>query len=158
MTLAIAKTLDLVRPITHWDERYLDLAEFVAGWSKDPSTQVGAVITKNNYVVSVGFNGLPRGVEDTKERLNNRDIKYKMIVHGEINAMHAAKRDLTGCTLYTHPFMPCTRCAGEIIQAGIVEVVSRPVENERWAADFAMTQGMFAEAGVTLILIPKELK
>ena len=90
-----------------WDERYIGLAEYVASWSQDPSTKVGAVIVdEKNRPVSFGFNGLPQGVEDTPERLNNRDIKYKMILHAERNALLFAKSDLTDCTLYVWPMQP----------------------------------------------------
>ena len=63
-----------------WDNRFYDLAAYIADWSKDPSTKVGAVIVdpKNKRIVSTGFNGFPFGVEDTAERLENRDVKYEM--------------------------------------------------------------------------------
>lgn len=143
-------------PLTHWDHRYLDLARYISTWSKDPSTRVGAVIADaQGRIVSVGFNGLPRGVRDTHERLNNREIKYKMIVHGERNAILFAGRSVAGCTLYTTPFMPCSVCAGMVIQAGITRVVAPYCDNERWQADFRLTEEMFKEAGVELILVPE---
>ncbi|MBT3764776.1 MAG: CMP deaminase, partial [Rhodospirillales bacterium] len=96
------------RKLTHWDHRFLNLARFIANWSKDPSTQVGCVIADPMMrIVSTGFNGLPSGVEDTIERLENRDIKYEMVVHAERNAIIDAKRDLSGLTLYVWPLMPC---------------------------------------------------
>lgn len=137
--------------VSKWDMRYLSLAEFVSRWSKDPSTQVGAVVTKGKAVVSIGFNGLPMGVEDTDERLNNRELKYKMICHGEQNAMTFAHRDLTGCTLYTFPFMPCSVCAGRVIQEGIIRVIAPYSDNPRWQEAFVLTRQMFKEAGVELV-------
>ena len=72
----------------NWDKRFLDLAEHVAGWSKDPSTQVGCVIVNDKrVVVGLGYNGFPRGVEDTPERLNDRPTKYLMVQHAEVNAI-----------------------------------------------------------------------
>lgn len=140
--------------MTHkWHYRYLDLARHVATWSKDPSTKVGAVIVDQlARPVSFGFNGLPRGVLDSPDRLNVRETKYKMIVHGERNAILFAGRSVAGCTLYTVPFMPCAQCAGMIIQAGITRVVAPRFDSERWAEDFKLTEQMFAEAGVELIL------
>ena len=72
-----------------WDMRFLALAEHVSEWSKDPSTQVGAVIThsRSKRVISLGFNGFPAGVEDTEERLEDRTTKYEMVVHAEQNAL-----------------------------------------------------------------------
>jgi dCMP deaminase len=135
-----------------WDTRYLEMAQLVSTWSKDPSTKVGAVIVnKDNEVVSVGYNGFPRKIFDTETRLNDRDIKYKMVVHGEVNAMIFAKQDLEGCTLYTFPFMPCSVCAGQVIQHGIKRVVAPYSDNERWVESFKLTREMFTEAGVELV-------
>lgn len=140
-----------------WDKRYLELAQFVAQWSKDPSTKTGAVIVSpDNFVVAVGYNGFPRGVEDTDARLNDRETKYKMIVHCERNALLAAKQDLTGSTLYTWPFMSCAPCAGMVIQAGVKRVVAHRNDNPRWQEDFKLTQQMFWEAGVTIDLYPPQ--
>jgi dCMP deaminase len=137
-----------------WDERFLKMAELVASWSKDPSTQTGAVIVdKDNRVVSVGYNGFPKGVEDTEERLNNRELKYKMIVHCERNAMLFAQRNLEGCKLYTWPFMSCAPCAAQVINAGIKEVIAPKSDNPRWKADFDLSTQLFEEAGVKVTLV-----
>ena len=139
---------------TVWDQRFLSLAQLVASWSKDPSTQVGAVIVDSNRrIVSTGYNGFPQGVMDLPERLNNRDIKLDMIVHAEINAILFAQRDLKNCILYTWPFQPCSRCAAILIQTGIQRVVAPVCDNTRWAESFALSARMFSEAGVTLDLI-----
>lgn len=140
--------------VEKWDRRFLDLARFISCWSKDPSTQVGAVIVdENRRIVSTGYNGLPQGVEDTYERLNNREIKYKMIVHGERNALLFAGRPVTGCTLYTIPFMPCAACASMVIQSGIRRVVAPYSDNPRWIEDFKLTEQLFVEAGIELVLL-----
>ncbi len=135
-----------------WDDRFLELAAFVAAWSKDPSTKVGAVIThsRNRRVVSLGFNGFPAGVEDTQSRLNNRAVKYEMIAHAEQNALMFAGHLAEGCTLYVTPLPPCARCAVSIIQAGIVRVVSPTpdFEHERWGEQCRIAGEMFTEAGV----------
>ena len=55
--------------MTDWNKRFLDLAGHVAGWSKDPSTKVGAVIVNDDkQVLGLGYNGFPRGVHDCEER------------------------------------------------------------------------------------------
>ena len=135
-----------------WDNRFLVLAEHIAGWSKDPSTQVGAVIVRpNNSVVSVGFNGFPIGIRDNKERYEHRKTKYELIVHGEINAITFAQEPLNGHTLYTWPFLPCARSAGIIIQNGIKRVValSPTLEIEkRWGKSLTTTRTMFKEVGI----------
>ena len=137
-----------------WDRRFLALAEYIAQWSKDPSTQVGAVIVDSqNRVLSLGFNGFPRGIEDSPERLENRELKYKMIVHGERNALLFAQGSVEKCRLYTWPFMPCSVCAGMIIQAGIIEVIAPVSDNPRWIEDFNLAKGLFQEAGVNVRLL-----
>jgi deoxycytidylate deaminase len=99
--------------IEKWDRRFLELAKQVSTWSKDPSTQVGAVLV--NYldqVVGMGYNGFPRGVEDSEERLNNRELKYQIVVHAEVNAVIQAGKEADGSTLYVYPsFMLPPICA-----------------------------------------------
>ncbi len=140
--------------VQKWDQRFLNLAKEVSTWSKDPSTKVGAVITSGIRVVSLGYNGFPRGIRDTEERLNNRELKLQHTIHGEINAILQARQDLTACTLYTYPFIPCSACALQVIQSGIELVVApspTPEQNERWGKSFDITRALFKEAGVNLI-------
>lgn len=139
--------------VSHWDRRMLGLAAYISSWSKDPSTQVGAVIERPNHTVaSYGFNGFPRGVADFKARYEQRDLKYAMVVHAEANAIIHAKEPLDGMTMYlTMP--PCSGCAGLIIQSGISKVVyiAPSAEfRERWSASMSTAKQMFDEAGVVL--------
>ena len=141
--------------LTKWDTRFLELAQLVSTWSKDPSTKVGAVIaTPDNVVVSVGYNGFPRGVSDDG-RLVDREIKYMNTIHAEMNALMFANRSVEGCTLYTQPFQPCSRCASCIIQSGIKKVVTQVLskQHQRWYNDFRNARSMFEEAGVELLEI-----
>lgn len=133
------------------------MAKLVSTWSKDPSTKVGAVIVdSDNTVISVGFNGLPRRIQDTDQRLNNRDIKLKMIIHAEINAIITAKRPLNGATIYTYPFMSCSQCAVLIIQSGICRHISYKTDNERWKDSFDLALEMFDEARVIVNLLEEK--
>lgn len=120
-----------------WDRRFLSLCQHISEWSKDPSTKVGAIITDDIKVISLGFNGLPQQIPDFPELLNCREIKYKHIIHAETNAILTAHRNLSGCTIYTFPFLPCTRCASEIVQSGISRVVSITCREERWKRQLA---------------------
>ena len=135
---------------TKWDTRFLGLAAHISGWSKDPSSQVGAVITDGNRIVSLGYNGFAAGVHDTPERLENRECKYNLTIHAEENAMIFANRDLKGCTVYvTHP--PCPRCASKLIQDEVKRVVYiNPSADflSRWADDLKLSKEMYSEAGV----------
>lgn len=136
-----------------WDERFLGLARLVASWSKDPSTQTGSVIVDAKHRVrALGFNGFPMGVADDA-RLLDRQKKYKMVVHAEVNAIISASSSLTGCTAYVVPWPPCGPCAAALIQAGIARVVSQPPtaqQRERWKEDWDVAETMLAEAGVSL--------
>lgn len=137
-----------------WDRRFMELADFIAQWSKDPSTKVGAVVVdpRNKRVVSTGFNGFPFGVEDKAERLDDRSVKYEMVVHAETNALMFAGGQAQNCTLYVTPLPPCARCAVLVIQAGIRRVVSPTPDTSRepWKTQFEISSQMFKEAGVTV--------
>lgn len=147
-----------------WDSHFLELALAFARMSKDPSTQVGAVIVgPDREIRSTGFNGFPRGIADTPERLHDRDTKLKLIVHAEMNAILNAARMGTstkGCTLYLAATdvsglvwggPPCTRCTVEAIQAGIANIISHPFKSvpSRWADDVALARNLLTEAGLS---------
>jgi dCMP deaminase len=136
--------------IQKWDYRALSLAKFTANWSKDPSTKVGAVVMRpDKTVASVGFNGFPRNVSDDT-RLNNRDEKYELIIHAEMNAILTAAEPVRGYTLAVWPMFPCTRCAVHIVQAGIAHVIGPSISktNERWIGSIEKSTAIFKEAGV----------
>lgn len=140
--------------IRKWDLRFLMLAKHISAWSKDPSTRVGAVIVDGqNRVISTGYNGFPRGIKDTAERLNDRDTKYSMVVHGEINALLFATQPLAGSTLYLWPFLSCSHCTAIIINAGIKRVVAPISTNPRWAESIALSVQLYHEAGVSAVLL-----
>lgn len=129
----------------------LDMARHVAKLSKDPSTQVGAVLfDAKRRIISAGYNGLPRGVEDRPERLHDRTVKYKMIRHAEANAIAFATAPLDGATLVvTHPC--CAQCIGAAIQSGVTHVLWPAPDDaflDRWADDVVLVRQMCEEAGV----------
>lgn len=135
-----------------WIKRYIQLAEQVSAWSKDPSTKVGAVIVgENGQIVSQGYNGFPRGVNDSDDRYNNRELKYKLVVHSEMNAILNALYNgasVKDCTLFVHNLPVCNECAKAIIQSGIKKVYMDTEINERWQESWKYTKMMFDEAGV----------
>lgn len=141
--------------MSKWSERFMHLAEHVATWSKDPSTQVGCVIVdKQNRVVSLGFNGFPRGIKDLDNRYEDKETKYLFVAHAERNALDNAPLSVEGCTLYS-PLLPCNECAKSIIQKGITKVVSYEPTEDRPYLRWDITKQMFLEAGVQLYLINK---
>lgn len=129
----------------------VDMARHISKLSKDPSTQVGAIIFDDKRrLVSAGYNGLPRGVEDSPRRLQDRETKLKMTLHAEKNAVSFATVPLDGSTLVcTHPC--CTQCAAMLIQVGVKHVCWPRPEREfamRWKEDLILAKQMFGEAGV----------
>lgn len=146
-----------------WDRHFLNLCLIHASMSKDPSTQVGAVIVgPDKEIRSTGFNGFPRGISDSVDRLHDRDTKLKLIVHAETNAILNAARigvSVRGCTLYLAATddtgivwggPPCTRCTVEIIQSGIARIVSYPVKSvpSKWHEDLKMSRSLLEECGM----------
>lgn len=133
-----------------WGERFMQLAEHVAEWSYDPRTKVGAVIVDDKKrVVSMGYNGFPRGVKDLPERYNDRETKLLFVCHAERNALDNAPLSVEGCTMYV-PLMPCNECAKSIIQNGISKVITRrPPDDNRF--NWHITEEMFKESGVSLV-------
>ena len=141
--------------------KYLDLADAAASFSKDPSTQVGAVIIgKSNEVRSLGYNGAPRGsrADEPEDARGLRPEKYFWFSHAELNAITNAARvgtPLDGSTIVVTHF-PCMDCARAIVQAGIVRVVVRQPTAEfeaRWSEHFERTTRLFKECGVGLIIV-----
>ena len=132
-----------------WDQFYMTMAHLVAMKSKDPNTKVGSVIVgRRNNFVSLGFNGLPRGVKDDLPERSERPEKYFWYAHAERNSIYNAAKDLEGCRLYTQ-FPPCTDCAIAIIQSGISEVIvmKSTHHSKKWEVCSRSLQ-MFKEAGV----------
>jgi dCMP deaminase len=149
------------RLIDKWDVHFLRLAREASLMSKDPSSQVGAVIVQNRRVISTGYNGFPSRIADDK-RLHDRSAKLGLIVHAEMNALLQAGPAARGGTLFIWGFMgaPClSNCTKHIIAADIDRVVAsgRPVP-ERWADDLREAEKTLEEAGVALrFYCPSEL-
>lgn len=146
-----------------WHSRFIELAAHVAQWSKDPSTQCGAVIVRpDKTIASLGYNGFPRGIEDKVELLADRPRKYERVIHAEMNAILNAKESLDGYTLYCHPggtSPSCTRCCVHVIQSGIKRVVHvhSPSDDPRrngGEEGVALTLALYKEAGVEVVRLP----
>ena len=141
--------------MSKWDRRFMDMAILVSMWSKDPNTKCGVVIVDPmNRVISVGYNGFPRGCDDSV-----RDIKLLRIQHAECNAILFAQKNLTGCTIYVHPLPPCAHCTGMIIQTGITRIVTREPTVEqytRWGDHLGESRRMLEEAGVEITFVNEE--
>ena len=143
--------------VISWDEYFMGLAHLSAKRSKDPSTQVGAVIVnEDKRIVDVGYNGFPYGCDD-KEFPWDREgdalhTKYAFVVHAELNAILNSTQSLKGCTLYVSLF-PCNECAKAIIQSGIKHIV---YECDKYAATDGVkaSKKMLQSAGISLRQLP----
>ena len=138
--------------IERWDRRVLDLADTIRKWSKDPSRKIGAIAVRDRKILATGYNGFPKGIEDTAERYNNREIKYRYVVHAEMNCIYNAAANgisLKDSTLYIHGLPVCSDCALGIIQAGVSRVVAISGSTpDRWKEAVNKTDEIFKEAGV----------
>ena len=100
-----------------WDEYFMGIASLSALRSKDPNTKVGAcIVDDDNKVVSIGYNGMPKGVDESKLSWNKGeglDSKYLYVCHAEFNAILNTRNGsaLKGCRLYV------------TLQVGIKEIV-----------------------------------
>lgn len=135
-----------------WINRFFELADFYATWSKDPSTKVGAVIVDPlRIIVGLGYNGFARGVIDLPSRYDDKDVKHKLVVHAEMNAILNSIVSLRDCVMFSTKF-PCSECAKAIIQKGIVAVYTRhPARTGIWAIDAEYSRMMMEEAQVTIV-------
>src|SRR5690606_27568597 len=146
----------------NWDRKFMQLAEQLATWSKDRSRRVGCIVVgPNNEVRATGYNGFPRGVDDSVEERYERPAKYKWTEHSERNAIFNAARvgvSLAGCRLYGTTLCPCAACArGRSFKSesrrssAYLQDFSDPF----WREDFRIAQTMFREGGV-LVVHPEE--
>ena len=118
-----------------WDEYFMSIAETVATKSKDPSSKMGCVIVDpNKRVVSLGYNGLVQGADESKMTLSERPMKYHFAIHSEMNALIFAKRDLADCTIYNR-VATCENCLKYCLQAGIKRFVYKELRVHSHASD-----------------------
>jgi dCMP deaminase len=120
--------------VISWDECFMRVAHVIASRSKDPSSQTGAVVvTAENIVVGLGYNGWPRGIgtDDLPwEREGDFEkTKYAYVCHAEENAIYNSNTQTKNCKLYCTLF-PCNECSKTIVQNGIKEVI---YESDKYA-------------------------
>lgn len=143
-----------------WDKRFMELAQQISTWSKDPSSKIGAVIVNDERrILATGYNGFPRGIDDSDERLNNKDEKYPRIIHAEMNALMNALYNgvaVKGATLYVYGLPVCPSCTKCVIQAGIKRVVipSEKTDKGNWQEVWdTQSSEMLKESGVQITLL-----
>lgn len=137
-----------------WHSRYLELAQQIASWSKDPSSKIGAIaVGSKGQVLAQGYNGFPRGIEDNESRFENKELKYRYVVHAEMNLIYNASYNgvsLDGSTIYVTGLPVCSECAKGLIQVGVQQVIMPTQEDtpDKWVQSFKLSKELFEEAGV----------
>ncbi len=143
-----------------WDEYFLGIAEAVAAKSKDPSSKMGCVIVDpKKRVVSLGYNGMVQGADESKMTLSERPMKYYFVIHSEMNALLFANQDLTGCTVYNR-VATCENCLKHCLQAGIKRFVYKELRVRSHSTDpkHSMTNFETDEAIIRLLASVPEVK
>jgi len=144
-----------------WDLRMLAAAKLFSSWSKDPSTRVGALLVDSSRrFVSMGYNGFAAGLDDSVDRLSNREYKYGCVLHAEENVFFNATAPLFGTTLYTYPMPPCSKCTAAAIQVGVIRIVSvsghyRTLSSD-WKEKLEWAREMCEQVSIPIVLYPLE--
>ena len=138
--------------MNNWDNRWLEIAQLISTWSKDPSTKIAAIAVKDKRLIATGYNGFPRNIKDLNDRWSNKEEKYKYVVHAEMNCIYNANyhnQSLKGSTMYVVGLPVCHECAKGIVQVGVTRVVTHydklPL---KWSKSNSITEKIFKEAGV----------
>ncbi len=135
-----------------WDHRYMEIAHTVAKWSKDPSTQVGAIlVAPGGRQIFWGYNGFPAGVLDAPDLLADREQKYPRVIHAEANALLMSNTDLSDWVCYC-TLMPCSNCTAMLIQKGITRVVVPKLtgKHDHWQESFRVARHMADQVGMKI--------
>lgn len=138
-----------------WDHRFMEIAKRISTWSKDPSSKIGAVIVNDERrILATGYNGFPKGIDDSDERLNDRNQKYPLIIHAEMNALMNALYSgvsVKDATIYVYGLPVCAECSKSVIQSGIRRVVFSTEKEipQKWLDQWnTHSKPMYDEAGV----------
>ncbi len=146
--------------IPSWDEYFMRQAYLVSSKSKDTRTKIGAILIRDKAIISQGYNGMPRGVNDGITTRYERPTKYAFMEHSERNCLyHCARHGISSLdTIMYSNGVPCQDCARGIIQAGIKEVVVHKQWQEweqqlywtKWIESAKFSKEMFDEAGIKI--------
>jgi len=146
--------------IDNWDEFFMRHVYLVGSKSKDKSTQIGAILVRDGTIISEGYNGICRKVNDTIKERNERPEKYHWYEHGERNAVYNCARNgisTSGAIMFTN-YPPCTDCARAVVQSNVKEIVFHKQwadlfdknKGDKWKGHDNRTMTMFIESGVNV--------
>lgn len=137
-----------------WEQTFMEIALTMRKRSKDPKTQVGAlIVSEDNRILSSGYNGTPVGFDDDnfpwgKDMNNPLENKYYFVIHAERNTIlnyRGNMRDLYNSTCYVTHY-PCIECAKEIAQSGIKNIIYYEDKGDQLNTE--VTTIIFNKAGI----------
>jgi len=144
-----------------WDIRFARLAKEISTWSKDPSTQIGAVIVNDDRrILGTGYNGFPSRIADDS-RLNDGEKKYPIIIHAEMNALVNCLQSgvpVKDATIYVYGLPVCSDCGKMLVQSGIGRIVMcypKPLP-DHWVTSCQKSEKLFIEAGINFIVLDRK--
>lgn len=141
-----------------WQIRFMRLAKEVSTWSKDPSSKIGSVIVNDEKrILATGYNGFPKPIADDN-RLENREEKYPLIIHAEMNSILNALNNgssIKGGTMFVYGLPVCAECAKNVAQSGIKHVViMAPDSDSKWYSQWKeKTVPIFEECGIEFSML-----
>jgi dCMP deaminase len=145
--------------------KYMQLARYQANlFSKDPSTKVGALFLAPHslQVLTAGYNGFPRGVDETKAERWERPQKLMYVSHAEANGIANSCRHGTPLenSIAVVTMFPCATCAKLMIQAGISRIVTPAPDMTcpKWGEEFRYSLEMLQESGVVIQYVSPEVR
>jgi dCMP deaminase len=139
-------------PTEKWDGRFLGIARSISSWSKDPSTKVGALaVNVERKMIAQGYNGFPKGCDDSSLFYSNRESKYARIIHAETNVICNACNSRVGlhsATIYIYGMYPCPECIKLLAQVHVARIVFQLGETqnlEKWKVGFETSKSLMRE-------------
>lgn len=152
-TLSLKLVGDRVSP--KWDVRFLEICKLISTWSKDPSTKIGAIaVNPERRILAQGYNGFPSGAKDRLLDYDDRETKYRMVIHAESNIIYNACRFRVGLelsTIYVYGMYPCPECVKALSQVGIARIVfqvGQSKNTEQWKGLFGTSRQILHELGI----------
>lgn len=134
-----------MREVPNWSQYFMEIAKSVSIRSKDPMTQVGAVIVnKDNHIIGTGYNGFAPGMIETPE-LWERPLKYEHVIHAEANAVLNCIGPIAGGKCYVTLY-PCKECAKILAGARVKKVY---YADDKYKSD--ITVDIFKRCGIETI-------
>ncbi|MFL2859725.1 MAG: deoxycytidylate deaminase [Pontiellaceae bacterium] len=138
-----------------WDYRFLKIAKEISSWSKDPSTQVGAIAVNDRRIIATGYNGFPVGIEDSIKRLEDRKTKLSYMVHAEKNLIYNATLygvSLKNSTVYIYGLPCCNECFKGLIQIGVIRVVMPNIKecSKKWIKGCEFAKNNMKNVGIKI--------